>query len=467
MNDLLLHPLARRLLSALPLPLPEPLVRDAGPWPDRPLSGRITVVGAHGEAACVPAMGAGILPAGAAPYLDLPEPLRKLFRDPTAERRLAAPSLPALDALGEVARPDALIFDATGLTTLASLRALYEFFHKLVARLDRGGRVVVIAREGAEGEAAIVAAACEGFVRSLAKELGRKGSTANLVRVAPGAEDRVAPVLRFLLARRAAFITAQPVVVTALAKAMEPAPYVRGLEGKLALVTGAARGIGAATARALAQEGAKVVLLDRPADGEPLRATAGALLGATPLELDLASAEAGAHIAAALPDGVDIVVHNAGITRDRTLARMSDAEWDSVLDVNLLAALRVHAAIEGKIKDGGRVIGLSSVAGIAGNVGQTAYAASKAGMAAWAKAIAPALAERGITANAVAPGFIETRLTAAMPLAIRQAARRLSALSQGGEPEDVAQAIAFLASGGAQGVTGRTLRVCGGALVGA
>jgi 3-oxoacyl-[acyl-carrier protein] reductase len=107
------------------------------------------------------------------------------------------------------------------------------------------------------------------------------------------------------------------------------------------------------------------------------------------------------------------------------------------------------------------------VAGIAGNVGQTNYAASKAGVAGWVAALAPRLAARGVTVNAVAPGFIETRLTAAMPTAIREVGRRLSALAQGGRPDDVAQAILFLASPGAQGITGRTLRVCGGAFVGA
>ena len=146
---------------------------------------------------------------------------------------------------------------------------------------------------------------------------------------------------------------------------------------------------------------------------------------------------------------------------------MSPDQWDAVLDVNLAAVARIHAAIVDRIRDGGRVVCLSSVAGLAGNVGQTAYAASKAGIAGWARAAASAVAARAITVNAVAPGLIETRLTAAMPVMIREAARRLSALAQGGQPEDVAQAITFLASPGAHGITGRTLRVCGGAFVGA
>ncbi|MFT3767202.1 MAG: 3-oxoacyl-ACP reductase [Minicystis sp.] len=472
MNDILLNPAARRLLGSLglPIPLPQPLRRDGSPWTDRPLSGRITIVGAAGSAECVGAIAAGILPAGAAPYLAVPDALRKAFKDPNGERRLSQPAIPTLDTLGEVARPDALVFDATRLTDVASLRALYDFFHPLAGRLDRDGRVIVVARAGddASAEAAVVGAAIEGFVRSLAKEIGRLGATANLVRVARGAEDRVGPVLRFLLSTRAAFITAQPITVTAEARAAAATPFIRPLEGKIALVTGAARGIGEATARLLSQEGAHVIALDRPNDEPALRSVAESVRG-TALAVDLADGGAPARIAEVLRDkgGVDIVVHNAGITRDKTLARMSADQWDGVLDVNLAAAARIHAAIADQIRDDGRVICLSSVAGLAGNVGQTAYAASKAGIAAWARATAPGLAARGITVNAVAPGFIETRLTAAMPVAIREAARRLSALAQGGQPEDVAQAITFLASPGAHGITGRTLRVCGGAFVGA
>jgi 3-oxoacyl-[acyl-carrier protein] reductase len=161
----------------------------------------------------------------------------------------------------------------------------------------------------------------------------------------------------------------------------------------------------------------------------------------------------------------DIVVHNAGITRDKTLARMKPEQWDQVLEVNLASVVRATAAVE--IRDGGRIVCLSSIAGLAGNMGQTAYAASKAGIVGFVRETSRKLAPRGITVNAIAPGFIETRLTAAIPVAIREVARRLSALAQGGLPEDVAQAIVFLASPGAQGITGRTLRVCGGAFVGA
>jgi 3-oxoacyl-[acyl-carrier protein] reductase len=246
---------------------------------------------------------------------------------------------------------------------------------------------------------------------------------------------------------------------------------VRVLEGKVALVTGAARGIGEAICRLLAAEGAHVVCLDRPADTGAAAQLARAL-GGTVLSADIAQVDAPSIIAEHLTrqfGGVDVVVHNAGITRDKTLARMPAEAWDAVIDVNLGAIARIDAALDQAqlLRRHGREICLASVAGIAGNLGQTNYAASKAGVAAYVRRRAADLAERGITVNAVAPGFIETRMTAAIPLFIREAGRRLSALGQGGQPSDVAQVITFLASPGAAGISGAVLRVCGGALIGA
>jgi 3-oxoacyl-[acyl-carrier protein] reductase len=447
MSDLLLElgsrPAVRRVARTLglPIPFPERLRRESEPWRERPLAGEIAVVGAAAGAELGPVIAESLSSAGARPCA----------------------------ALEDGANAAALVFDATGLRDAPSLRALYDFFHPLAGRIARSGRVVVLGRPEGESspEAEAAQAATLGFVRSLAKEIGRTGATANLVQVARGAEARLGPVLRFVLSPRSAFVSAQPIVVTARARAAEDRP-VRPFEGKIALVTGAARGIGEATARLLAQEGARVVCLDRPADDAATTALARAIEG-TALLVDLADAGAPGRVADALRalGGVDVVVHNAGITRDKTLARMSPEQWDAVLDVNLAAVTRTAAAIEDLVRDGGRVVCLSSVAGIAGNVGQTAYAASKAGIAGWVRGSAEHLADRGITVNAVAPGFIETRLTAAIPAAIREVGRRLSALGQGGLPEDVAQAIAFLANPGAHGITGRTLRVCGGAFIGA
>lgn len=445
--DLGSNPFARKVIQqlGLPVPLPAALERDAQPWQARPLVGKRAIVG-----------GASTATQSAA--------LRSMLAEAGAE--VVSP-----EQLGEGGRPELLLFDASAVADVAGLRGLYDFFQPRVATLAPSGRVVVVARElelALSPEAAGVQAAVEGFVRSVAKEVGKRGATANLVRVGPGAGGRIAPVLRFLLSARSAFITGQPLLVTARAKELAAPPAVRPLAGKTALVTGAARGIGNATARLLAQEGAKVLLLDRPQDGEPLARSANQL-GGIAVQADLSDPAATAAIVEAVQQagGLDILVHNAGITRDKTLARMKPEQWDGVLAVNLAAIVRLTAALEPQLRAFGRIVCLSSVAGIAGNVGQTAYAASKAGVMGFVRAQGERLASQGITVNAVAPGFIETRMTEAMPFAIREVARRLSALSQGGRPDDVAQAITFLASPGAQGLTGQTLRVCGGALVGA
>ncbi|MGO9000188.1 MAG: 3-oxoacyl-ACP reductase [Polyangiaceae bacterium] len=476
MSDLLLDvaqsPTARALIKSLglPIPLPERLERDGGAWTAAPLRDRAVLVGATEGAELVGALAECLAPAGADPFLDGGVELFAPFA-PSGET-FGRPAR-AASTLDEKAKVDALVFDASGVSTAAELSALYAFFHAHARRLSRSGRVVVLGRAGQDmtSERAAAAAALEGFVRSLAKEIGRLGATANLVVVEKGAEARLAAVLRFVLSPRSAFVTAQPIAVTKRARGGAEPVLVRSLERKIALVTGAARGIGNATARLLAQEGAHVLCLDRPADDAATSQLARDI-GGTPLLVDMSAADAPARIAdaARARGGVDVVVHNAGITRDKTLARMSAELWDQVIDVNLAAVIRTtEELLKGTalLKDGGRIVCLSSIAGIAGNVGQTNYAASKAGIIGYVRAMSERLADRGITVNAIAPGFIETRLTAAIPVAIREVARRMSALGQGGLPEDVAQAIVFLATPGAQGITGRTLRVCGGSLVGA
>jgi 3-oxoacyl-[acyl-carrier protein] reductase len=460
---------ARALVQSLglPIPLPQALKRDRGPWKERPLADSRVAVGAAEGAELVPTVAEILAAAGANSFLALPDALAAAFTGPGETFGRPARTL---GTLGDNDRPDTVLFDATGVTDTAGLRDLYDFTQSLVGRIARSGRLVVLTQTSDAGnpQAAAAQAALEGFVRSVAKEIGRVGATANLIIVTRGAEARLAPVLRFVLSPRSAFVSGQPIVVSTRAKALVEPPLVRSLEKKIALVTGAARGIGEATARALAQEGAHVVCLDRPADDGPTSQLARSI-GGTPLGADMGDAEAPARIADALRalGGVDVVVHNAGITRDRTLARMKPEVWDQVLNINLAAVIRTTTALEPLLRDYARIVCLSSIAGIAGNMGQTNYAASKAGIVGFVRAKAEQLADRGITVNAVAPGFIETRMTAAIPVAIREVARRLSALGQGGLPEDVAQTITFLASPGAHGITGRTLRVCGGAFVGA
>jgi 3-oxoacyl-[acyl-carrier protein] reductase len=319
------------------------------------------------------------------------------------------------------------------------------------------------------GEAA-AQAALEGFTRSLAKEIGGKGATANLLLVERGAEERAAAPLRFFLSHASAFVSAQPLRVGTAARADARDAVVAPLDGLVALVTGAARGIGAATAEVLASEGAHVVCLDRPEDDHALAEVA-RKVGGSILTADVAAADAPERMARELKEkhgGVHIVVHNAGVTRDRMLRNMPQQQWDQALGINLEAVIRItQALLDGTLRDNGRIVSLASIAGIAGNAGQTNYAASKAGLMGFTRFLARELAPRGITVNAVAPGFIETRMTAAIPAVVRQAGRRLSALGQGGLPEDVARTIGFLATPGAAGVTGQVLRVCGGALIGA
>ena len=202
-------------------------------------------------------------------------------------------------------------------------------------------------------------------------------------------------------------------------------------------------------------------------------------IGGSALQLDITAADAGQKIAGhvARVHGAQkriwAIVHNAGITRDKMLANMDEGRWASVLDVNLAAEMRINDFLlsnpdaPGGLDTSARIVGIASTSGVAGNKGQTNYAASKAGVMGLVWAMKDELADRPITVNAVAPGFIESEMTAKIPAARRQISRRLNSLQQGGLPEDVAQAITFLLSDAAGGINGQTLRVCGQNLVGA
>ena len=382
------------------------------------------------------------------------------------------PRDPAARSGGDGAPPPnaALVFDATGITEPGRLRRLYDFFHPFIRALYPSGRVVVLGTRPVECTSAREATAqraLDGFVRSMAKELGR-GSTANLV-YASGDAD-LESTLRFLLSARSAYVSGQALHVG-------PAPsgtttdWDNPLEDKVALVTGGARGIGAAIAATLARDGAHVVCLDVPSSGQALSRLANEV-GGTAYQLDITAPDAPTRLAEfveARHGGVDIVVHNAGITRDRTLGKMSPEEWDQVLEVNLISQERINAELlaDNLIPPGGRIVAVSSVTGVAGNRGQANYAAAKAGVIGLVESAAGELASRGIAINAVAPGFIETAMTARMPMLLREAGRRMNSLGQAGLPVDVAEAVAYFASPGSAGVTGNVLRVCGQSLVGA
>jgi 3-oxoacyl-[acyl-carrier protein] reductase len=376
----------------------------------------------------------------------------------------------------DTAEPAALVYDASAIDEPARLRSLYEFFHPLIRGLTRNGRAVVLAgipQAAGSPEAAIAQRAIEGFVRSLAKEIGAKGSTAQLVRVTEGGEPGMESTLRFLLSRKSAYVDGQVVQIGAIeaTEVVEPATWERPLDGRVAAVTGAARGIGEAIAATLARDGAELIAIDVPAAGSDLSAVANRL-GATALQLDITADDAPSRLADHVAERhgkLDVLVHNAGITRDKTVGRMDPEQWDSVLDVNLASQLRLNEPLlaRGLLGAGGRVVSVSSVSGIAGNRGQANYASSKAGVIGMVDALAPVLADAGATVNAVAPGFIETKMTAAMPIGVREAGRRTNSLLQGGQPVDVAETIAWLASPASGAVTGNVVRVCGQALIGA
>jgi 3-oxoacyl-[acyl-carrier protein] reductase len=236
-------------------------------------------------------------------------------------------------------------------------------------------------------------------------------------------------------------------------------------------VTGASRGIGASVAEVLARDGAHVVGVDVPAMASELERTTGAL-GGSSLTLDITDADAPAAIAQHLLDqhgGVDVVVHNAGITRDKTLGRMTQELWDAVIEVNLHAPLRIDSELVAReaLRENNRIVLVSSISGIAGNAGQTNYSTSKAGIIGVVETFAPVTAKQGRTINAVAPGFIESKMTEAMPIATREAGRRMNSMSQGGLPVDVAETIAWFANPASAGVNGNVVRVCGQSLIGA
>jgi len=364
--------------------------------------------------------------------------------------------------LDEAARPEDL--EKPVLAAAASLRDLAS-----------NARVVTISRDAAEAADPAAAAArqgIDGLLRSLAKEL-RAGATGNGIVLADGTRTTspsALGALRFFLSGRSAFVDGQFLTVTSDAGQL-PADAEKPLAGKVAVVTGAARGIGAAIARTLYRDGATIVAVDIPAAGDHLAKVANEVRG-TALQLDISREDAGQRIidhAVERHGRLDIVIHNAGITRDKLLANMDQGRWNSVIAVNIAAQLRINEALLASehFRNSPRIVSVASTSGIAGNRGQTNYAASKGGVMGMVRATAPLLAPHGGSINAVAPGFIETEMTAKIPFATREVARRLNSLQQGGRPGDVAEAIAFLASDAAGGISGEVLRVCGQNLVGA
>lgn len=378
-------------------------------------------------------------------------------------------NLRAFNSGDKESRFKAVIFDASGIQNSEQLNELHKFFNPIARQIEGSGRVIVVATTPESAKTvkqAIAQRALEGFVKSVGKEF-KKGITAQLVYVDDGAANNLESTLRFLLSPRSAYVSGQ---VIHISKAeVVKVDWNKPLAGKTALVTGASRGIGEAIAHILARDGAHVICLDVPQQQADLDRVAADISGSA-LGLDITAADAGEKIKAAAQKngGLDIIVHNAGITRDKTLANMKPELWDLVININLSAAERINDYLleNDGLNANGRIVCVSSISGIAGNLGQTNYAASKAGVIGLVKFTAPIL-KNGITINAVAPGFIETQMTAAIPFAIREAGRRMNSMNQGGLPVDVAETIAWFASSASTGLNGNVVRVCGQSLLGA
>jgi 3-oxoacyl-[acyl-carrier protein] reductase len=448
-------PVVGSVVKSAGLPVPVDLDRHS---PGEPvIRGRVLLGAAPGGRLAGP-VARVLASSGATTATELRDDLRSAAADAGLDAAVWNP-----DTAAENDSFKALVFDATGIAATGDLGELRAFLGPTIRRIERSGRVILLGTPpgdcAATGEA-IAQRALEGFTRSVAKEV-RRGATAQLVLVEPGAEGAIESTLRFFLSPRSAYVSGQ-VVRVGRGDSPPVGDWERPLDGRVALVTGASRGIGAAIASVLARDGAHVAGLDVPDLGEGME-----------LALDVTDPEAPRTIASHLArehGGADIVVHNAGITRDKTLGRMDKERWDSVIDVNLGAPERITTELlghEGALKDAARIVCVSSISGIAGNAGQTNYATSKAGVIGLVETLAPTSAERGATVNAVAPGFIETEMTARMPLATREVGRRMNSLSQGGLPLDVAETIGWLASPASGGVNGNVVRVCGQSLLGA
>ena len=452
----------RTLAETFGLPKPPRLRRAEGGYVAQPLAEQAVLLGGSSRGQLSAALLEALAGAGASITIAPSHAGLGPIKNAAAAAGISLKSEPG----AEDETVQALVFDASGAESPARLRELYDFFQPRLGQLRSNGRVLLCTRApSVAGDAASAgtSAALRGFARSLGKELGKRGVTVNLLEVGENAETALAGPLRFFLSEHSAFVCGQALALSAPVAAYA-GDFTQPLAGKVAVVTGAARGIGAAIAQTLAREGAKVVGVDRPQEEAALGATLAAIDGLG-LALDITAADAPQRIADELRQhfgGADIFVHNAGITRDKMLRNMAPHLWDQVLDVNFGAILRINEKLfDGALKDRARLVCISSIGGIGGNAGQTNYGATKAGVIGYVEALASEMAKRGGAINAVAPGFIETQMTAAMPVAPREVGRRLASLGQGGLPIDIAEAVTFLASPLASGVNGRTLRVCG------
>jgi 3-oxoacyl-[acyl-carrier protein] reductase len=465
-QQLINTPIGKLVSRQVGLPAPASLDRYERGQPV--ISGPVLFGAAPGAGALAGSIAQVLSTVGAETYTSLEEHVRSAAASADLDAKVFNPEVAPADQTFK-----ALVYDASGIADSGQLREAWAFFHPTMRRVRQSGRIILLGtppEDCGDPWHAVAQRALEGLTRSMGKEV-RRGATAQLLYVRPGGEGQIESTLRFFLSPKSAYVSGQVVRIAPSKPTADGLDWERPLAARTALVTGASRGIGEAISEVLARDGAHVVGLDVPAQASDLERVT-ARLGGSSLTVDITDEDAPATIASHMLErhgGVDVVVHNAGVTRDKTIGRMSADLWDKVIAINLTAPHRIDQELFGRqaVRENGRIVCVSSISGIAGNAGQTNYATSKAGVIGIVQTFAPLLADRGVTVNAVAPGFIETQMTAAMPITTREAGRRMNSLAQGGLPVDVAETIAWYASPASAGVTGQVVRVCGQSLIGA
>jgi 3-oxoacyl-[acyl-carrier protein] reductase len=373
---------------------------------------------------------------------------------------------------------ESIVIDATNYCDENCYQNLFTQVQDNLKRLSCNARVVIVSNEPSiknTPKQNTFIQALIGFTKSLAKELGRKGTTVNAILINNNSDTSQSSIsanllspLSFFLSSKSTFVSGQFLTINEQKELNHPILKESDIKKK-ALVTGAGQGIGASIASKLAEDGYLVIGVDIEPMKEKLTDSMTILKGKAFI-LDVSNTTAGEQLVSLADtyNGFDLIVHNAGITRDKTLAKMPEHFWKQTLDINLLSVIRINEILcqNNSINDGGSIVCLSSMNGIAGQGGQTNYACSKAGIIGYVKSMSSVFAEKNITINAVAPGFIETDMTEKMPFFTREMGRRMNALGQGGLPVDVAESVSFLGSYTNVSITGQTLRVCGLNIIG-
>ncbi|MGB0916805.1 MAG: SDR family oxidoreductase [Flavobacteriales bacterium] len=363
---------------------------------------------------------------------------------------------------------NALVVDGREVKDEAGLKRVFNELQAGVKNIKANGKVLLYSVQPEllqDVNHSTYQRALEGISRSLAKEVGGRGTTVNLLKLPPNVDlKNYTTPQEFFTSGRSAFVSAQALNLN------DAVQSGRELSEKICVVTGGAGGIGSATVKRLAAEGATVIIADIP----QMEERASSLLNSniTFMGADLTDEVARKSLLESIKEKhgrIDVLVNNAGITRDKTLKNMPEHYWDNLIAINLTAVINLteDALAMGLIPEGGRIISTSSISGIAGNFGQTNYTATKAALIGYSASKSKELKAKGITINAIAPGYIETDMVKTMPLMTRIFAERLTSLVQAGKPEDIAEAMAFLTHPGSASVNGQVLRVCGGSFLGA